>query len=60
MPNIPYQKLLSFGEKHHWPTKIIDTFRRKKNEPLVAATLRVTVDINQMEYAKVPDAWNGI
>jgi hypothetical protein len=60
-------KFLKFWEELYSKTRsitdqqeIIDSFWRKKKEALVAAMLRVTVDINQMEYAKDPAAWNGI
>jgi hypothetical protein len=60
-------RILKFWEELYSKTRsitdqqeIIDSFRRKKKEPLVAAMLRVTVDIDQMEYAKDPAAWNGI
>jgi hypothetical protein len=60
-------KILKFWEELYSKTRsitdqqeIIDSFRRKKKEALVAAMLRVTVDIDQMEYAEDPAAWNGI
>ncbi len=60
-------RILKFWEELYSKTRsitdqqeIIDSFRRKKKEPLVAAMLRVTVDIDQMEYAEDPAAWNGI
>jgi hypothetical protein len=60
-------KIFKFWEELYSKTRsitdqqeIIDSFRRKKKEALVAAMLRVTVDIDQMEYAEDPAAWNGI
>jgi hypothetical protein len=60
-------KIFKFWEELYSKTRsitdqqeIIDSFQRKKKEALVAAMLRVTVDIDQMEYAEDPAAWNGI
>ena len=60
-------RILKFWEELYSKTRsitdmqeIIDNFQRKKKEPLVAAMLRVTVDIDQMEYAEDPAAWSGI
>jgi hypothetical protein len=60
-------KIFKFWEELYSKTRsitdqqeIIDSFRRKKKEALVAAMLRVTVDIDQMEYPKDPAAWNRI
>ncbi len=51
-----YSKTRSITEQQ----EIIDSFLRKKKEALVAALLRVAVDIDQMEYAEDLAAWNGI
>jgi hypothetical protein len=60
-------RILKFWEELYSKTRcitdqqeIIDSFRRKKKEPLIAALLRVTVNIDHMEYAEDPSAWTGI
>jgi hypothetical protein len=40
--------------------EVIDSFQRKTREALTAVMLRVTVLIDQMEYAEDPHAWPGI
>ena len=61
------EKILLFWEelysKHRSITEqqeVIDNFQRKKKESLIAVMLRVTVMIDQMEYAEDPQAWPGI
>ena len=60
-------RILKFWEELYSKTRsitdqqeIIDYFRRKKKEPLIAAMLRVTVDMDHMEYAEDLADWTGI